>query len=112
MKKFFYTVLSFFLVNIANATADTYVWLNKADLRDGNVSFWDIPKMVNALSSWLLWISATVAMVMIIIWAYKIALWSLNNQVQKWKEAITMGIVGLVVAVSAWFIINVIISNL
>ncbi|MDD2487686.1 MAG: hypothetical protein PHS92_04945 [Candidatus Gracilibacteria bacterium] len=99
-------------VAAAPVSTPTYLGVNSDKLRKGDIGFDDLPKVINSLTTWLLGIAATVAMIMIIIGAYKIALGSLNNQVQKGKEAITMGIIGLTVSVSAWFIINTIISNL
>ncbi len=111
MKKILFSFLGFFLVNIAKAE-ETYLWIDSEKLRKWDITINDIPKIINSLTSFLLWLSAMISMVMIIVWAYKMAIWSLSADNKKWKETIQMWLTGLVVSLSAWFIINVIISNL
>ena len=53
----------------------------------------------------------TIAIIFIILWAYKIALWSLNNDKSKWKEMVVLAISWLILASLAWVILKIIIDN-
>jgi type IV secretory pathway VirB2 component (pilin) len=56
-------------------------------------------------------IAGTVAIIFIIIWAYKILFGSLEQDKTKWKDTIIMALSGFAIASLAWFIIKFIIDN-
>ncbi|EKD29247.1 MAG: hypothetical protein ACD_78C00464G0004 [uncultured bacterium (gcode 4)] len=82
-------------------------------LREGNISFDDIPKIISYAATFILGFAATVAVIMIIYGAFQMALFGLTSQEKKkGAETIQHGIIGFVIAVSSWFIINTVMSNL
>lgn len=52
-------------------------------LRDGDVSFSDIPKIINNATNFVLGFAATVAVIMIIYGAFQMALFGLTSQEKK-----------------------------
>lgn len=82
-------------------------------LRSGDVSFSDIPKIISYATTFVLGFAATVSVIMIIYGAFQMALFGLTSQEKKkGAETIQHGIIGFVITVSAWFIINIVMSNL
>ncbi len=116
MKKIFYTFLGILLpLTTVFADDNTGVFWNSTtvnNLRNWNITFDDIPKMIKAITEFILGFSATISMIMIIVWALQIALGSVENDTKKWKATIQYGIIGFAVSVSAWFIVNAIVANL
>lgn len=87
--------------------------MTNSDLRNGNIGFDDIPKIISYATTFILGFAATVAVIMIIYGAFQMALFGLTSQEKKkGAETIEHGIIGFVIAVSAWFIINMVMSNL
>jgi len=80
-------------------------------IREWNISITDIPKMLNYAVDFLLWIAWTIAIIFIIIWWYKLAFWSLQNDKSKWKETITLAIAWFILAALSWIILKIIIDN-
>lgn len=86
---------------------------SSSKLRSGDVSFRDIPKIINYATTFILGFAATVSVIMIIYGAFQMALFGLTSQEKKkGAETIEHGIIGFVIAVSSWFIINMVMSNL
>jgi len=86
---------------------------NSNKLRNGDVSFTDIPNIINYATTFILGFAATISVIMIIYGAFQIALFGLTSQEKKkGAETIQHGIIGFVISVSSWFIINMIMSNL
>jgi type IV secretory pathway VirB2 component (pilin) len=56
-------------------------------------------------------IAGTIAIIFIIIWAYKILFGSLEQDKTKWKDTIIMALSWFAIASLAWFIIKLIIDN-
>lgn len=87
--------------------------MTSKDLREGNISFNDIPGMIKFATELILGFAATVSVIMIIYGAFQMALFGLTSQEKKkGAETIEHGIIGFVIAVSSWFIVNMIMSNL
>ena len=102
LKKFFFLFLGQFIIigNVLAApssdpNAGVFAGAVSTDqLRNGNISFNDIPQMIQVATSFLLGFSATIAMIMIIVGALKLSLGSVNKQDKsKAKETITWGII-------------------
>lgn len=119
MKHLFYsgvTVISFFLSE--HVFADDNVWIlggvgSSTKLREWNISFDDIPKIISYATTFILGFAGTVSVIMIIYGAFQMALFGLTSQEKKkGQETIEHGIIGFVISVSSWFIINMIMSNL
>ncbi len=121
MKSLFYvltaTVTSLVSRSVFAAGDDAWIiggnGITGTKLREGNVTFDDIPKIINNATNFVLGFAATVAVIMIIYGAFQMALFGLTSQEKKkWAETIQHGIIGFVIAVSSWFIINMLMSNL
>jgi hypothetical protein len=77
------------------------------------VSFSDIPNMIKFATELILGFAGTVSVIMIIYGAFQMALFGLTSQEKKkGAETIQHGIIGFVISVSSWFIINIVMSNL
>lgn len=81
-------------------------------LRNGNVWFWDIPGIIIYVLEYILWISATLFMLMMIVWAFKLMMWSISAEKNKWKDAIKWGIIWFIITASSWWLMRLIIANL
>lgn len=92
-----------------------WVWDNKQTqfdkIRKWEIHMDDIPLILKWAIDYLMWFAWTIAIIFIILWAYKIALWSLDNDKSKWKEMVVLAISWLVLASLAWVILKVIIDN-
>lgn len=81
-------------------------------LKNGDISFSDIPGMIKVVTEFLLGFSASIAMIMLIVGALQYSLASIDQNKKKAMDTIQMSITGFVVSVSAWFIIRTVIGNL
>lgn len=81
-------------------------------LRNGDIGFDDIPNMINSATSFFLGLAASVAMIVIIYGALKMSFASFENAKEQGKKAVTYGITGFIIAISAWLIVQMAISNL
>lgn len=88
---------------------DDEVW-NK--LRTWDVHLSDIPQMIRNAIDFLMWFAWTIAIIFVIIWAYKILFGSLEQDKTKWRDTIIMALSGFALAALAWFIVKVILDNL
>ena len=126
MNKIFYTFI-WYILTLQLTFADwgllwnfakerTWSWVLTNDttvaLRNWDVHVWDIPVIIKWAIDFFITIAGTVAIIFIIIWAYKILLGSLEQDKTKWKDTIIMAIGWFALASLAWFIIKVLIDNL
>lgn len=82
-------------------------------IREGNISFNDIPVMIGWASNYLLGFAGTIAIVMIIYGAFQRSLFSITSDDKtKSTDTIKHGIYGFVLASCAWLIVRVIVANL
>ncbi len=117
MKYTFYIILSILTSLLSEHVFAADAWLlggvSADKIRKGNITFNDIPNIINYATKLILGFAATVAVVMIIYGAFQMALFGLTSQEKKkGAETITHGIIGFVIAVSSWFIINMVMANL
>lgn len=113
----YFTYLFFLFIGqtsfIFSAVADGGITgLREDKLRRGEVHTEDIPIMIKSAIDILMWIAGTVAVLFIIIWAYKILFGSLQDDKSQGKNTVIMAIWWFILASLAWFIIKFIISNL
>lgn len=104
-----------FLTTLVFADPDeNYLGISNSKLREWDISMSDIPKAIQSVTTFILSFSATIAMIMIIVWALKWSLWSIDSSPDKKKaqDTIKYWIYWFVVSVSAWFIVNVVIQNI
>jgi type II secretory pathway component PulF len=81
-------------------------------LKEWTMQLSDIPEMIQWLINFFMWIAWTVAIIFIIIWAFKILFWSLEWDTKQWKDTIVMALWWFVLAALSWFIVDFIINNL
>lgn len=86
-------------------------WVTAEKLRNGNIHTDDIPKIIVGAIDYLMGIAGTVSIIFIIIGAYKLAFWSLDNDTGKGKETIILALSWLVLSSTAWLIFKVVIDN-
>ncbi len=113
MKNIFFSILWIFFW-IQNSFADGawwITWLSWEKLRNWDVHTDDIPNMMVSIINFGIYIAWSVAIIFIIVWAYKILLGSIQQDKTKWKDTIIMAIWGFIIATLAWFIINFIMTN-
>ena len=75
------------------------------------LSLTDIPNMIKNMIEFFIWIAWTIAVIFVIVWAYKILFGSLQQDKTKWKDTIIMALWGFVIASLAWFIVQFIFDN-
>ena len=117
MKKYFFYAIAFissFNYSYANNSDTWLLWwasITSDDIRNWNIHTEHIPWIIKWLIDFWIWIAWTVAVIFIIIWAYQVLLWSLEQDKSKWKNTIFMAIMWFIIASLAWFIIRLIIDN-
>lgn len=84
----------------------------KRKLRNGDISFDDVPLIIQSATTILLGLTGTISMIMIIVGGFKYALGSIEGDKTKGKEAVIYGIAGFAVSASAWFIVKLVLDNL
>jgi hypothetical protein len=97
-------------LNITQA-ADTYLGISKENLRSGNITTDDIPKVIVSLINIVLAIAGTVSLVMIIYGAFQMVMGSYEQNVKEGKQTITYALIGLVISASSWFIIKFVFTS-
>lgn len=119
MKKTFYFLLSYIII-IESTFADWWIlwdfkWSpeeTEKALRNWTIHTDDIPNILKWAIDFMLWFAWSIAVIFIILWAYKILLWSLEQDKTKWKDTIIMALWWFAIASLAWFIIKFLIDNL
>lgn len=111
MKKIFYLFLAFFLVNNNVSAIENITWISNEKLKKWEVTIEDIPWAIISITEFLISIAGWIAIIFIIVWAYKYLFWSLEWNSDKWKETIFMAIVGLIIASCAYLIIKLVVNN-
>lgn len=112
MKKLFYFMVLFFIsVNNSIATNENITWVSNSKLRNGDFTYEDIPNIIANATDIFIWIAWSIAVVFIIIWAYKYLFHSLDGDTQKWKTTIIAAIFWFVIASCSYLIIKLVIDN-
>ena len=86
-------------------------WSYWTKLKEWDIWFTDIADMLANAIDFFMWIAATVSVIFIIVWAYKILFGSISQDKTKWRDTILMAIWGFIIAALAWFIIKLILDN-
>ena len=111
--KFFYILLAL-LTSITSAFADeaeNILWISNSKLRNGDVHLDDIPTAIRSAIDFFMSIAGTVAVIFIIIGAYKILFWSIQQDKTKGRDTIIMALTGFAIATLSWFIIKILLDN-
>lgn len=116
MKKIKNILLTFIILSISKISFAIDGWIFWKDewekLKNWHeIWFDDIPVFVTNAINFLMWIAATIAIIFIIIWAYKILFGSISQDKTKWRDTIFMAIWGFIIASLAWFIVKLILDN-
>lgn len=80
-------------------------------LRNGDIHTDDIPNIISYAIDYLMGIAATIAIIFVIVWAYKIALGTLEWDKSKGKQTIYYALAGFVLASLSWIIMKFVIDN-
>ncbi len=115
MKKIFLITLTIFLyINKVFAWQNAWLlqWVTTTDIRNWNIHAENIPNIIGNAINFFFWIAWTIAIVFIIIWAYRILFGSLTQDKTKWKDTIVMAITWFVLASMSWAIIQFILDNI
>jgi len=81
-------------------------------IRTGDIHTTDIPVIIKLAIDFFMSLAWTIAIIFVIVWAYKILFGSLEQDKTKWKDTIFMALGGFALAALSWFIIKLIIDNL
>ena len=112
MKTFFTLVIWYLSIIQARASDSNILWLEEWKLRSWRITLSDIPLAIRNAIDFFMWIAATIAVVFIIIGAYKILFGSLQQDKTKWRDTIIAALWGFALAALSWLIIRLIIDNL
>lgn len=114
MNKFRIFLLSYFFSYTSYIYAsDGWVlwWISQGRIRKGDIHTDDIPKIIVYAIEYLMWFAATISIIFIIIWGYKLAVWSLSWSTEEWKKTIILALSWFVLASVSWLILKLIIDN-
>lgn len=103
-------ILGLLSLSIAQA-ADTYLGISKENLRSGNITTDDIPRVIVSLINIVLALAGTISLIMIIYGAFQMVMGSYEQNVKQGKQTITYALVGLVISASSWFIIKFVFTS-
>ena len=122
MRYIIYSIVVYITIiqNVFAAAWDTWVLWEFRDtksetleaIRKGEIHASDIPELIKSAIDFFMWLAWTIAVIFVIIWAYKILFWSLEQDKTKWKDTIFMALWGFALAALSWFIVKLIIDNL
>ena len=106
----------YYLITTNIQTYAVWNWLlwwigDTKKIRDWDIHIDDIPNVLQYLINAFLGIAWTVAVLFVIIWAYKLLFGSLKSDHTKWRETIIMAISGFAISALAWFIVKFIFDN-
>lgn len=113
MKHFLYIFLSLHITLSQSYAVDSNIlWIPDTDLRTWEVDINDIPLAIKSLIDFFMSIAGTIAVIFVIIWAYKILFGSIQQDKTKGRDTIIMALSWFALAALAWTIISVILDNL
>ena len=118
MKKAFFFLL-IYITNIQLVAAEWNSWIlwdfdwpeTAKSIRNWDIHASDIPEIIKWAIDFFMWLAWTIAVIFVIVWAYKILFWSLEQDKTKWKDTIFMALWGFALAALSWFIVKLIIDN-
>ena len=111
MKALMYTILWYMSIAWVHASSGNILWISNYRLRSGRVWLSDIPFAIRNAIDFFMWIAATIAVIFIVIGAYKILFGSLQQDKTKGRDTIIAALWGFALAALSWMIIRLIISN-
>jgi hypothetical protein len=89
----------------------TEFWLGCA-IKSGRISFWMIPYFINYALDFALSLAGLISILMILVGAYYYISGSLSDDKETGKTIIQYALLGLVIALSSWSVINLLLLAL
>lgn len=96
---------------LKGATVTTEFWLGCA-IKSGQIKFWMIPYFINYALDFVLSIAGLISILMILVGAYYYIAGSLSDDKETGKTIIQYALLGLVIALSSWSVINLLLLAL
>jgi len=113
MKKTLIAIFANLVALQSTLAADQNVlWLSNDKIRNGDIHIDDIPEVIRSMINFFMGIAWTIAVIFVIIGAYKILFWSLQQDKTKWRDTIIAALGWFALASLSWLIIRFIIDNL
>jgi len=112
MKNILFSLLAYITIVTQAFAADNYLGISNGRLRKGNVDIDDIPLAIRSAINFFMWIAGTIAVIFVVIGAYKILFGSLQQDKTKWRDTIIMALGGFALAALSWMIVGMILDNL
>lgn len=110
--KYLYILIAFISIVLPTSAADDNILgIDEWRLRRWDVGLDDIPNAIRSAIDFFMWIAGTISVIFIIIGAYKILFWSLQEDKTKGRDTIIMALWGFALAALAWMIIKTILAN-
>lgn len=81
------------------------------DIRKWNITMDNLPNIIIDAINFFMKFAWTIAVIFVIVWAYKILFWSLEQDKTKWKDTIIMALIWFWIASLAWVIVKLILNN-
>ena len=87
---------------------DSSMWKK---LKSWDIHMKDIPNMIQYAIDAFMGLAWIIAILFIIIWAYKILFGSLQEDKTKWRDTVIMALSGFALAALSYFIVRLILDN-
>ena len=112
MKKIFIAIFTYiYTIHASFAANDNVLWLSNNQIRNGDIHIDDIPNILKSAIDFFMGIAGTIAVIFVIVGAYKILFGSLQQDKTKWRDTIIAALWGFALASLSWLIIRFIIDN-
>lgn len=112
--KYIYSLIILTTLLSQKAFADEWVlggiWSSEK-IRNGDIHLSDLWNILKYAIDWVMWFAGTIAVIAIIIGAYKILFGSIEWDTNKWKEYVIGALTWFAIAALAWFFVKLIIDN-
>lgn len=113
MKSIFYSlIVSLSMLTTSYADSGVLWDISEEKIRTWDIHTDDIPNIIVDAIDFFMSIAGTIAVIFVIIWAYKILFGSLEQDKTKWRDTILMALGGFAIASLAWFIVKFLLNNL
>lgn len=112
MKYTLFSLVAYFSLFQNALAADGWVlWLSQSKIRKWEIHIDDIPVAIKNATNFFMGIAGTIAVIFVIIGAYKILFGSLQQDKTKGRDTIISALGGFALSGLAWFIVRFIIDN-
>ncbi len=112
IKKILFLPLVYIYSAQAVLASDNVLGLSNDKIKNGDIHIDDIPGILKHAINFFLGIAGTIAVIFVIVWAYKLLFGSVQSDKSKWRETILAALWGFSLAALSWLIVRFIIDNL